>query len=116
MFLVKYINFVLVFILLLVNDMEREEGLGKNLFYKKSTSHEALNLPVENNSTEISRGTLSSHPYHDVEISVFLFICFCCMVLVLEEGYFVRCLAWVIVVGVFSLLLGLVLLLCFWFL
>jgi hypothetical protein len=42
--------------------MEREEGLGKNLFYKKSTSHEALKFPVENVSTEISRGTISSHP------------------------------------------------------
>jgi hypothetical protein len=42
--------------------MEREEGLGKNLFYKKSTSRKALNLPVENVSTEIFRGTLSSHP------------------------------------------------------
>jgi hypothetical protein len=58
----EYINFVLVFSLWLVNDMEREEGLGKNLFYKKSTSHEALKLPVENVSTGISRGTLSSHP------------------------------------------------------
>jgi hypothetical protein len=45
----------------MVNDMEREEGLGKTLFYKKSTSHEALKLPVENVSTEISRGTISSH-------------------------------------------------------
>ncbi len=56
------INFSLVFILLLINDMYWEEGLGKNLFYKKSTSHEALKLPVENNSTEISRGTISSQP------------------------------------------------------
>jgi hypothetical protein len=46
----------------MVNDMEREEGLGKTLFYKKSTSHEALKPPVENNSTEIFRGTISSHP------------------------------------------------------
>jgi hypothetical protein len=61
----------------MVNDMEREEGLGKNLFYKKSTSHEALNLPVENNSTEISRGTLSSHPVsrcRNLCFSLYLFL------------------------------------------
>jgi len=56
------INFSLVFILLPVNDMDREEGLGKKVFYKKSTSRKALKLPVENISTEISRGTISSHP------------------------------------------------------
>ena len=56
------INFSLVFILLPVNDMDWEEGLGKNLFYKKSTSRKALKLPVENVSTEISKGTISSHP------------------------------------------------------
>jgi len=61
-FLVGSINFVLVFSLWLVNDMDREDGLGKNLFYKKSTSHEALKPPVEKVSTEISRGNLSSHP------------------------------------------------------
>ncbi|AGT34426.1 MAG: hypothetical protein QXX32_06150 [Thermofilum sp.] len=42
--------------------MDREERPGKNLFYKKSTSHKTLRLPVENISTEISRGTLSSTP------------------------------------------------------
>ena len=47
--------------LLHVNDMDREEGLGKNLFYKDSSSRKALNFPVENVSTEIFRGTLSSH-------------------------------------------------------
>jgi hypothetical protein len=46
----------------MVNDMEREEGLGKNLFYKDTSSHKTLRLPVENISTEISKGTLSSHP------------------------------------------------------
>jgi len=48
--------------LLPINDMDWEEGLGKNLFYKKSTSRGALKLPVENVSTEISRGTFSSYP------------------------------------------------------
>ena len=61
-FPVEYINFVLVFSLCMVNDMDREEGLGKKVFYKKSTSRKALKLPVENVSTEIFRGTLSSHP------------------------------------------------------
>ncbi|AJB42755.1 hypothetical protein TCARB_1715 [Thermofilum adornatum 1505] len=42
--------------------MDREEGLGKNVFYKKASSRKALKLPVENISTEIFRGTLSSHP------------------------------------------------------
>jgi hypothetical protein len=55
------INFSLVSSLLYVNDMEREEGPGKKVFYKKSTSRKALKLPVENVSTEISRVTLSSH-------------------------------------------------------
>jgi hypothetical protein len=57
--------------LCMVNDMEREEGLGKNSFYKKSTSHEALKPPVENVSTEISRGTLSSQP-----VSRWINLCF----------------------------------------
>jgi len=52
----------LVFSLLPVNDMEREEGSGKKVFYKKFSSRKALKLPVENVSTEISRGTISSHP------------------------------------------------------
>jgi len=52
----------LVFSLLPVNDMEREEGLGKNLFYKDTSSRMLLTFPVENVSTEISKGTLSSHP------------------------------------------------------
>jgi hypothetical protein len=56
------INFSLVFILLPVNDMDWEEGLGKNLFYKDTSSRKALKFPVENVSTEISKGTLSSHP------------------------------------------------------
>ena len=60
--LMERINFVLVFSLLLVNDMDREEGLGKNLFYKDTSTRKALKLPVENVSTEIFRGTLSSHP------------------------------------------------------
>jgi hypothetical protein len=51
----------LVFSLCIVNDMEREEGPEKNLFYKKSTSRKVLKFPVENVSTEIFRGTLSSH-------------------------------------------------------
>jgi hypothetical protein len=51
----------LVFSLLPVNDMEREEGLGKNSFYKDASSRRLLTFPVENVSTEISRGTLSSH-------------------------------------------------------
>jgi hypothetical protein len=45
------INFSLVFILLPVNDMDWEEA-----------SRKALKLPVENVSTEISKGTISSHP------------------------------------------------------
>ena len=56
------INFSLVFSLLPVNDMNREEGAGKYLFYKDASSRKALKFPVENVSTEISRGTLSSHP------------------------------------------------------
>ena len=56
------INFSLVFSLLPVNDMEWEEGPGKNLFYKDSSSRKELKLPAENVSTEISRGTLSSYP------------------------------------------------------
>jgi hypothetical protein len=56
------INFSLVFILLPVNDMDWEEGAGKNLFYKDTSSRKALKLPVENVSTDISKGTLSSHP------------------------------------------------------
>ena len=56
------INFLLVFSLLHVNDLDREEGAGKNLFYKDASSRKALNFPVENVSTEISRGTISSHP------------------------------------------------------
>jgi hypothetical protein len=55
------INFSLVSSLLPVNYMDWEEKPGKNLFYKKSTSRKALKFPVENVSTEISRGTLSSH-------------------------------------------------------
>jgi hypothetical protein len=46
----------------MVNDMEREEWLGKKVFYKDASSRKALKLPVENVSTEISRGTISSHP------------------------------------------------------
>jgi len=46
----------------LVNDMDREEGLGKNVFSEMASSRKALKFPVENVSTEISRGTLSSHP------------------------------------------------------
>jgi hypothetical protein len=42
--------------------MEREEWPGKKVFYKKASSRKALKLPVENVSTEISRGTLSSYP------------------------------------------------------
>ncbi len=56
------INFSLVSSLLPVNDMDREEGLGKNSFYKDASSRKALKLPVENVSTEISKGTISSHP------------------------------------------------------
>jgi len=56
------INFVLIFLLWLVNDMEGEEWLGKKVFYKDASSRKALKLPVENVSTEITRGTLSSHP------------------------------------------------------
>ena len=56
------INFSLVFSLLPVNDMDREEGAGKNLFYKDASSRKALKFPVENVSTEISRGTISSYP------------------------------------------------------
>jgi len=56
------INFLLVFSLLPVNDMEWEEGPGKNLFYKDASSCKALKFPVENVSTEISRGTISSQP------------------------------------------------------
>jgi hypothetical protein len=36
----------LVFSLCMVNDMEREEGPGKNLFYKDASSRKALKLPV----------------------------------------------------------------------
>jgi hypothetical protein len=46
----------------MVNDMDWEEGPGRNVFYKDSSSRKALKLPVENVSTEISRGTISSHP------------------------------------------------------
>jgi hypothetical protein len=46
----------------MVNDLEREEGPGKNLFYKDASSRKALKPPVENISTEISKGTLSSQP------------------------------------------------------
>jgi hypothetical protein len=56
------INFSLVFSLLPVNDMDREERAGKNLFYKDASSRKALKFPVENVSTEISKGTISSHP------------------------------------------------------
>jgi len=56
------INFSLVSSLLPVNDMDWEEGPGKNLFYKDTSSRKALKFPVENVSTEISRGTISSHP------------------------------------------------------
>jgi hypothetical protein len=42
--------------------MELEEGPGRNLFSEIVSSRKALKLPVENFSTEISRGTLSSHP------------------------------------------------------
>jgi len=57
----------------MVNDMDREEGPGKNLFYKKSTSRKALKFPVENVFTEISKGPFPPTPYHDGKISVFLF-------------------------------------------
>jgi hypothetical protein len=46
----------------MVNDMDQEEEPWKNLFYKDTSSRKALKLPVENVSTEISKGTLSSHP------------------------------------------------------
>jgi hypothetical protein len=46
----------------MVNDKDWEEGLGKSLFYKDASSRKALKPPVENISTEIFRGTLSSHP------------------------------------------------------
>jgi hypothetical protein len=72
------INFSLVSSLLPVNDMDREEGPGKNLFYKDASSHEALKFPVENVSTEISRGTLSSHPVSRCRNLCFsLFLVFC---------------------------------------
>jgi hypothetical protein len=47
---------------MIVNNMDWEKGPGKNLFYKDTSSYKALKFPVENVSTEISRGTLSSHP------------------------------------------------------
>ena len=52
----------LVFSLCIVNDMEREEGPGKNVFSEMSSSPNLQTFPVENVSTEISRGTISSHP------------------------------------------------------
>jgi len=42
--------------------MEREEGPGKKVFSEMASSHEALKPPAENVSTEISKGTISSHP------------------------------------------------------
>ena len=48
--------------LLPVNDMEREEGSGKNVFSEMSSSPNLQTFPVENVSTEIFRGTLSSYP------------------------------------------------------
>jgi len=77
-FLIGNINFVLVFSLCVVNDMDWEEGLGKNLFYKDSSSRKALKFPVENVSTEISKGTLSSHPVsrcRNLCFSLFLILC-----------------------------------------
>jgi hypothetical protein len=77
-FLIGNINFVLVFSLCVVNDMEREEGAGKNLFYKDASSRKTLKLPVENDSTEISRGTISSHPVsrcRNLCFSLFLILC-----------------------------------------
>jgi hypothetical protein len=74
------INFSLVSSLLPVNDMEWEEGPGKNLFYKDTSSHKVLKFPVENVSTEISKGTLSSHPIsrrknlcYSLFINIFIF-------------------------------------------
>jgi hypothetical protein len=55
----------------MVNDKDWEEGLGKSLFYKDTSSRGALKFPVENISTEISRGTLSSHP-----VSRWINLCF----------------------------------------
>jgi len=55
----------------MVNDMEWEEGPGKNVFSEMSSSRKALKFPVENVSTEIFRGTLSSHP-----VSLWKNLCF----------------------------------------
>jgi hypothetical protein len=51
----------LVLSLWLVNDMEREEGSGKNVFSEMSSSPSLQTFPVENVSTEIFGGTISSH-------------------------------------------------------
>jgi hypothetical protein len=59
--------------LCMVNDMDQEEEPWKNLFYKDVSSRKTLKLPVENNSTEISRGTLSSHPVSQRKNSVIHF-------------------------------------------
>jgi len=85
--------------LLPVNDMDREEWLGKKVFYKKSSSRKALRLPLENVSTEISRGTISSHPVSRQKnlfysLSIYFFekaSPSCWVVLVFFEGYYSVC-------------------------
>jgi hypothetical protein len=70
----------LVLSLWLVNDMDREEGLGKNSFYKDASSRKALKFPVENVSKEISKGTISSHPVSrqkNLCYSLYLFVAWC---------------------------------------
>uniref|UniRef100_A0A7C1CFG5 Uncharacterized protein n=1 Tax=Thermofilum adornatum TaxID=1365176 RepID=A0A7C1CFG5_9CREN len=61
--------------------MDREEWLGKKVFYRKASSRRAITFPVENVSTEISRGTISSHPVsrhknlcYSLFIKVYIFI------------------------------------------
>jgi hypothetical protein len=53
--------------------MDREEGLGKNSFYKDASSRKALKFPVENVSTEISKGNPFLPPRITMEKSLFFF-------------------------------------------
>ncbi len=78
----------LVFSLCMVNDMEREEGLGKNVFSEMASSRKALKFPVENVSTEISRGTISSHAVSRcINLCFSLFLVFYFLSLWKIEGY-----------------------------
>jgi len=100
----------------MINDKDWEEGLGKSIFYKDALPIDFKLFPWKTFQQRFLGEPFPPNPYHGGEISVFLFICFLLFGVLMGKGLSCLVFGGVIVVGVFSLLLGLVLLLCFGFL